>query len=157
MPYTDDPLNVPSDQVRVLVGDTGATPDLTDNTIAYLLSEENDNSLRAAARAAEMLSAKYTKIASEKRVGPLTLIQGSRMMTKAQEFTHLARLLWNRAARGIGPVAPGISRSEKNAAIQDSDRVRPAFGRRMMQYPTGTGDYNNADREDLLSPPSEVL
>lgn len=156
MPYTNDPANKPSDQVRLLVGDTGTTPDLTDEDIAFFLLDENDDTRRAAARAAEALAALYTKVAAEKRVGPLTLIQSARFTSKSMEFMKLARLLWNRARRA-GPYAGGISRADKAANVTNSDRVRPAFGRNLMSYPGGRSREISADREDLLSPPSETL
>lgn len=156
MPFTDDPANVPTDAVRVLVGDTSTTaPDLTDNTIAFLLLDENDSILRAAARAAELLAAHYTKTAAEKRVGPLTIVQSARFTSKSAEFMKLATLLWNRAGEDGAPFAGGISVTDKAARVADGDRVRPAFGRGMMPYPAG--EKSQGDREQRLSPPSELI
>lgn len=155
MPYTDDPANIPDDQVRFYVGDTSTTaPDLTDNQVAFLLLEEGGNPLRAAARAAEVLAAKYAKTASEKRVGPLAIIQGTRSQSKAQEFSKLAKRLWARAGAGSTvPYAGGTSILDKNSNVLDGDRVQPSFSRRMMRYPEGDAHTNSAER---LSPP-EVL
>lgn len=149
MPYTDDPEGTPSDAVRFLVGDTGATTDLTDAQVDYLLSQENGNVLRAAARAAEALASKYTKSASEKKVGPLTLINSNRSMTKAQEFLKLAKALWSRASATV-PFAGGISKQDKLTRAGNADKVQPSFVRGQMTYPKGL--TNHATEEDLLSP-----
>lgn len=153
MAYTNDPANKPSDQVRFYVGDTDvASPDLTDEEVAFLLLEENDNTLRAAARAAETLAAKYTKRADSKKVGPLAIIQSNRANTKAQEFGRLAAWLWARAGAGnAGPYAGGISVSDKNSRILDSDRVRPAFSRSMMRE-RSMGVADDTTEERLASP-----
>lgn len=151
MPYTDDPANVPSDQVRLLVGDTNVgAPELSDNEVAFFLIEESDDPRRAAARAAEVLAAKYANVADTKQVGPLRL----QYTEKANRFSTLARRLWGRSAIGAsGPYAGGISISDKNDRVRDGDRVRPAFTRRGMRYPNTDA---HGTTEELLSPP-EVL
>lgn len=152
MPYTDDPANVPADQVRALIGDTNVnSPELTDNVIAFLLLDENDDPRRAAARGAELLSAKFTRVAAEKRVGPLTLVQSARFTSKGQEYALLAKRLWNRAgANSVIPYAGGISITDKNSNVSDSDRVRPSFSRRGMHYPNSDAGVTS---EEPLSPP----
>lgn len=155
MPFTDDPLNNPLDAVRVLVGDTSTSaPDLTDNEVAFFLREEGGNFLRAAARAAEGLTALYAKKAEERRVGPLWLRSFS---DKSKKYAALARMLWQRAARSGGgaiPYAGGISVQDKNARISNTDRVRPAFRRQMMSYPRN--ETQNMSPEEILSPPEPV-
>lgn len=151
MPYTDDPAGTPSDAVRFEVGDTGSPADLTDAQVDYLLAQENGNVLRAAARAAEALASKYTKQATEKRVGPLTLINSSRSMTKAQEYLKLAKAIWTRAgAKSSVPYAGGISKQDKLTRAGNADKVQPSFVRDQMTYPKGL--TNHATEEDLLSP-----
>lgn len=146
MPYTDDPKNVPSDAVRFLIGDTNnASLQVTDNEIAYLLAEEGDVVMRAAARAAEGLVLAYTNLVTEKQVGPLRI----RYESKVKYFTDLAQRLWGRSdAIDAEPFAGGISRSDKISRALDTDRVRPAFRRRMQEY-HGTS-YSNSTREDRL-------
>lgn len=151
MPYTDDPSSEPTDAVRLLVGDTSTTtPDLTDAAIEYFLEVEGDNVIRAAARAAEALQGLYAKKAEERRVGPLWLRSFS---DKSQKYAALAKSLWMRAAKSSGgaiPFAGGISVTDKNARIEDSDRVKPAFRRQMMSYPRG--ETQNMSPEEILSP-----
>lgn len=138
MPYTDDPEHVPADAVRFLVGDTSTSaPQLTDNEIAFLLSDQGDNTVRAAARGAEMLSARFASQEDERRVGPLTL--RSFATTKAKRYADLAKALWARsAATDATPFAGGISKDDKQARELDSDRVRPAFARKMQHYRLGS-------------------
>lgn len=151
MPYTDNPSTNPLDAVRVLVGDTSAAaPDLTDNAIAFFLDAEGNNVLRAAARSAEALQGLYAKKAEERRVGPLWLRSFSDKSTK---YAALAKRLWLRAAKssgGVIPFAGGISATDKNSRIQNSDRVKPAFRRQMMSYPRG--ETQNMSPEEILSP-----
>jgi len=156
MPYTDDPTNVPADAVRFMIGDKSLTnPDLSDAEIAFLLDEQNGNTLRAAARAAEVLVAKYTTAYDQKRVGPLVLRSFS---STAESFRKLALVLWKRANTSSGgPWAGGISRADKSARQQDQDRVRPAFRRRLMEYPNVSLTGGDLQQEDLLSPPPEIL
>lgn len=139
MPYTDDPGNVPADQVRFLLGDTNTSaPDLTDAEVAYLLASESDDPIRAAARGAEMLSGKFANSYDEKRVGPLTLRQSSLTESKAMRFGKLAKLLWRRASLVALPYAGGISRADKRAKEQDTDRDPTVIKRGMQSYGTGT-------------------
>lgn len=154
MPYTDDPENVPADAVRFLIGDTSATPKITDAEVAFLLSEEGDNTLRAAARGAEVLAAKYSGQADEKRVGPLW-IRSFRSLSA--NYLALAKKLWNRANSGAGsgiPWAGGISQTDKVIRAASADRVHPTFRRRMMTYPNGSTS-GGEDYEERLSPPPE--
>lgn len=140
MPYTVDPANVPADRVRFLIGDTVvASPELSDYEVDYLLSLYPDDPLSAAARAAEALAGKYAK-AVDKSVGNLRISNSQ----KAEGYRKLAAQLWRQATRGtfvpgsvVAPWAGGISRSDKLARERDTDRVRPAFRRRLMEYPGG--------------------
>lgn len=150
MPYTDDPEHNPLDQVRFLLGDTNnAALDLTDNEVAYLLESEGDDTLRAAARGAENLAAKFTRTAEEKRVGPLSVREStSSGKSKAERFAMLAKMLWARIAGTTGgPWAGGISKTDKQMRDHDSDRVEPAFKRDMQKYPSGSP---GASQEELL-------
>lgn len=138
MPYTDDPANVLSDAVRFYVNDTDVSnPALTDNEVLYLLAEEGDDALRAAARAAEVLAAKASSEADTKQVGPLKLSY----TYKARRYGELASVLWRRAntsATSGGVYAGGISRTDKADKALDTDRTIPAFEKDMMDYPYGS-------------------
>jgi hypothetical protein len=133
--YGGDPAGNIRDAVRFYLGDTdNANLELTNLEVDYLLILE-PNSMRAAARGAEVLAAKYAKYADEKWVGPLRL----RYTERSARFTALAKSLWRRAASStVAPYAGGISVTDKEMNEADSDRVVPAFAREMMEYPSGT-------------------
>lgn len=132
MPYTNDPANSDLDHIRLLVGDTSSSPELSDAEVSFLLDSEGD-ARRAAARAAEVLAARYYKVASEKRVGPLWIKNAT---DKAKQYETLAKRLWASATKVSGmPFAGGISAADKATREQDHDRVAPSFGRDMMTYP----------------------
>lgn len=147
MPYTDDPENVPADRVRFLLGDTNTSaPELSDSEVAFLLSEAGDDALRAAARGAEMISARSEGVLEERRVGPL-LVRS--FTSKAKKYSTLATSLWARVMSSDGaPFAGGISRADKAARRAQPDRVKPSFSRGMMHYPLGR---HNEGREERLS------
>lgn len=150
MPYTDDPGNSLADRVRFLVADTiPASPLLTDNEVAFLLEDEGNNPTRAAARAAEVLAAKYTKEADDKQVGPLRL-GSSGAKSRAEKYSALAKQLWARAGRkaATSVYAGGISAADKETRADDSDRVHPSFARDMMDYPVSS--TSEATKEDRL-------
>jgi hypothetical protein len=148
MPYTDDPRNVPADAVRFYVGDTAvARPLLTDNQVDLLLAEEDGNTLRAAARAAEVLAAKASAEADDKYVGTLRI---RNLKSKQTRYLQLAKNLWAQALRGtIAPFAGGLSRVDKLIRATDGDRVRPFFARGMQRYPNGSTDESRSSDEEL--------
>lgn len=147
MPYTNDPVGTPSDEIRFLLGDTKEPYDLSDNEVVYLLAQENGNPGRAAARGAEALQAKFSSAWEEKRVGPLLL---RTFKGKADRYATLAKLLWSQASnRGVVPFAGGTSATDKIARATDPDRVKPTFKRRMMDYPAGSADIGRASDEEL--------
>lgn len=142
MPYTDDPLNILSDRVRFLVGDTKVPLDLTDSEVAYLLESERNNPLRAAARGAGLLASRFAAAVEDKRVGPLRI----RTVNKAKQYAALAAQLWARVlSTGGTPFAGGISAIDKSDRRNDLDRVKPAFSRRMLSYPPGVADNSSLE------------
>ena len=133
--YTEDPGSSTKDAVRFYVGDTiGADPQITDEEIEFLLTDEGTNALRAAARAAEAISAKYARQV-DKTVGGLSLQAGRR----AEKYATLAKELWQRASRtGKGlptPYTGGISQADKEINEADTDRTQPSFKVRLQDYP----------------------
>lgn len=156
MPYTDDPKNIPADQVRLLLGDTDVAHErLSDAAIDFLLFDQNDNTTRAAARGAEFLAAKYATLPSEKKVGPLMLMYGTRAITVSAQYAEIAQMLWAQASQeGVIPWAGGISRTDKLDRASDTDRIRPTFARRMMHYPNS--EAQSVAPEEILSGPAEL-
>jgi hypothetical protein len=132
--YTGDPASSAKDSVRFHVGDViKDDPQVNDEEIEYLLGDEGGNVLRAAARVAETIAAKYARQV-DKTVGGLSLSAGRRQ----EKYSQLAQKLWSRArSTGSGLAAPyagGISQSDKDTNAADTDRTQPAFTRTLHDF-----------------------
>jgi len=115
------------DAVRVLIGDTDTNDQLvTDEEIAFFLSEANDVVYMAAARAARQLEALFARKA-DTSLDEVSVEYGE----ISDRFAKLAVRLESDSARfsgGLGvPIAGGIRRGSMDDAEEDDDRVRPAF------------------------------
>lgn len=139
MPYSGDPAASARDEVYFLVGDTDtANQQLTDNEVNYLLVENSDNVLLAAADAAQALEAKYANKV-DKSVGDLKLS----LSHLRDHFAKLKKQLRDRAlgvgdAAGIVPPHPyagGISTTDKDID-SGGDLVQPRFKRGMHDITT---------------------
>ena len=91
----------------------------------YIAAQLAANSL--AARAASSDSAGVT----EKRVGDL-VIKYSAGLQDAETYQALSKRFGRMAASQIAPYAGGISQSDKLDVERETDRVRPAFRRGLM-------------------------
>lgn len=157
--YGNDPATSTKDQVRYLIHDTGPYPpnasdtdptgwESSDQEINWLYSEWN-NPYFAAAAVCSNLSAKYTKMANRKRVGPTDIEQASQQ-SKAQDFSVLAEQL-RQQGQTIGTsvnafYAGGISVAQKNATYNSRTLVKPAVRSGEFDYggvADGFDDYDN--------------
>lgn len=142
--YSGDPQSSLKDAVRFFVQDTvEQDQQISDEEVEFLLADENQNTMRAAARAAEVIAAMYARQV-DKSVGGLSLSAGRRQ----EKYERLAQKLWSRA-NTVGtslpfPYAGGVSQSDKDIAEEDSDRVQPAFTRDMMEYVSDLSPDPNA-------------
>lgn len=90
MPYTNDPINSGSDQVRLLVGDTDIYEEaLTDEVYNYIISKHTrpDGSTNGSAivlEALQYLVAKYASFVTEKA--------GSLFVKESEKFQHYSQL-----------------------------------------------------------------
>lgn len=129
-------LTASKDQVRLLIGDTDTTDQqLQDEEIAYLLTQ-SPNVYRCAAQACDTLAAKYARQINVALGGP---IQSARAdaAERSQHYTTLAASLRAQATRrSAGPYAGGISQADKETRESDTDRVGPAFGKKLQDYPS---------------------
>lgn len=143
--YSGNPAESLKDQVRFLLGDTNtAAPQIQDEEIMYLLSQESSNALRAAARGAETLAARYAREA-DKKVGDMML--NSSVVGKG--YATLAKNLWRTYySRTVSPYAGGISVADKKANEEDQDREKMPIREDMMRYPFEPIFSNNP--EELL-------
>ncbi len=130
MPYGGDPKNDVNDAVRAMVRDTSTSPSLTDNEIAFVVSEW-PNKYYAAAAAAEMLQANGAEFVVEKKVGDLVLKKGTAQGGVAGNWQTLADSLRTQALnQGVAGYAGGISVSDKDTQRSDTDwdRTEIALG-----------------------------
>src|SRR4051812_43738973 len=103
--YSGDPNSSTKDAVRFYVQDIiREDPQVNDEEVEFLLTDEGDDVLRAAARTAEVIAAKYARQV-DKSVGGLSLSAGRRQ----EKYERLATSLWRRAGvsgSGTGQFVP---------------------------------------------------
>lgn len=142
--YTNQPLTVPNDEVRFLLGDTKKDKNLVeDEEIIYALDKHNNNAYRAAARLADGLSARYAREAVV-RTGSITTSLGSISM----QFAKLA----NRLRQSIAPT-PFISNLDDKAVHDaqkiDTSIIQPSMKRGMNNINRST--TSNTDKTSDVS------
>lgn len=128
--YSGDPSKSAKDTVRFLIGDTDKDDQLLqDGEIAYLLGLHNNAPLNAAIKACDAITAKYARLSDE--------AQGQYKNTLSQKMKGIqsvAAMLRRRLAiEGTQSWAGGISKSDKQANTDNSDRVEPKFRKDIME------------------------
>jgi hypothetical protein len=116
------------DAVRLLVGDTDTTDQqVTDEEIAFALSQTSDDIYNAGALMCRTIAGKYSRLVD-------TSIESvsSSYSQRAKQYSELAVRLVKEGKRlgsvGLGvPVAGGMSISEMQGVEDDTDRVPSAF------------------------------
>lgn len=138
--YTNDPLNVPLDRVRYLIGDLDVNdPQLTDQELNFRISTEGSPESAAIAAVRDLLALYARKVDSS--VGDLRISYSQR---REQYEGLLSKLLINRVRTSAGIVAGGISVARKGIVQQDADVVQPDFRKGQFDYEEG------ADEDDLV-------
>ncbi len=141
--YTNDPTNVPLDELRLLVGDIdGGDPQLTDEEMLYYLTDDG-STLGAAIAAVQGLIALFARKV-DKASGDLRLSYSQRKDNYEGLLNQLQRKMSTRHAT---PVAGGLSKARKKTVEQDTDRVAPAIVRDQFTYP-GTEAGNDLNLPD---------
>jgi len=136
--YSGNPSASTLDQVRYLCQDTDSTEQLLQDAEVTFEIAQNPNPYLAAAACAERLSLKFGRDVTF-RVGDTQVNYGER----AREYRLLATQLRQRyALRSAMPYAGGLSISEKQTILADTDRVEPAFHR---QEPDDTPVWGNSE------------
>lgn len=121
------------DAVRLLIPDITATRQLvTDEAIAFWLTQSGQSVYRAAAHACRSLA--DAGMGTAMSVGDLS-ISGN-----TKTWAEKARSLDLQASLGATPYAGGITRSDKETDETDSDRVTPFFARLQDNIPGGPED-----------------
>jgi hypothetical protein len=139
--YTS-PDNSDSDWVRFKLGDTdvsGDNADLSDEEIAAMLAEKG-NKWPAAHACALAIARRYQLQAMRAANEDLADIAGGWRTLANEIFAETS-------AEGIAPYMPARSIDEKDATLDDSDRVSPAFTRDMHRM----GDSATAFTDDNLT------
>lgn len=141
MPYGDDPANDPADELRLLVGDTGTTPLLSDNEVAYFLAQ-GGAPLAGAVRAANALASRFAQLV-DSSVGDVRKSYSQR----AKQYRELAADLTARDAEGYDaapiPWAGGLYRDDP--AYADPALVPLYFREGMDSLPGTTGTTTAPD------------
>lgn len=130
--YSGNPADSELDSVRFLVGDTDEKDQLiNDEEIEFLLSLET-NLYKASAKVAESIAGKFSRFADQS-IGDYSISYSD----LSDKYFALAESLRSTAKRDIAiksalAYAGGISKADKLNQKLDSDRVRPAFARNLM-------------------------
>lgn len=142
--YTGDPSNRPIDLVRVLVGDTNVTDMLLfDSEVQWCIDEQGEG-LPGAVRACELIVAKFSR---DVDYGAGKTRESA--SKTSEQYRALAQDLKNRLALGAVPWVGGLSESEAETDVADTDLRQPQFYRDQFanpqapQDPGGRGSYED--------------
>lgn len=136
--YSGDPHSSDLDKVRFLIGDTDPEDRmLGDEEILYVLHDRG-NVYSAASIACLSLAARFSREVT-KQVGDLRISAEQR----AKHYQALHEHYASQAGESGGmspyvaaaPYAGGTSKSDRQAEINDPDRVPPAFTEGAMDHP----------------------
>lgn len=119
-------------RVRLLVGDIStstAREYLHDGAYDFFVAQA-PNIYSAAALAANSLAALFGGSGSEKKVGDLSIKRAD-----AAYYRDLAKEFRRMSSLQSAPYAGGISRDDKDAQLDDTDRVKPSFTRGQFANP----------------------
>lgn len=120
--YSGDPSRSDLDEVRFLIGDTvESDPQLQDEEINYLLNGYGD-SQAAAIAACENLIAHYSRYVDQK-TGDIDIKFSQRIANLKERIATIRRQIGILAQ----PYAGGITKSDRDIDLEDTDLVQPAF------------------------------
>lgn len=124
MPYTGAPATVSADELKFILGDlsTSSSGELLKSAECSYLIARFGNAKAAAPAGARAIAAMFADQVS-KAVGDLRL----EAQQKFEHYSTLAKSLERDVAITAVPYAGGISRSDKDAVVGNTDRVAPSF------------------------------
>jgi hypothetical protein len=132
--YSGDPASSLRDQVRFLIGDTDTDDQLiSDEEIAYLLTQSSDDVYQAAYEACYTIGSKFARLATSKSVGDLSLSFSDR----SQSFFQVAARMLELGSRRVPPT-PWVDPNSLKRAGQYPG------GMNGTEYWTGQMDYYQA-------------
>jgi len=121
--YGGNPAANTRDQIRFKVGDTATADQLvSDEEIAYAVTESGSNVAKACALVCDAIAAKLARF--------VDLRDGGLAVSLSQRVAHyrdLASAFREQALGYAAPFAGAISVAYKSSMEEDSDRVTPAF------------------------------
>jgi len=130
--YSGDPSSSAKDKVRFLVGDTDTDDQLlNDAEVLYVITESGGSIYQSAHDAAYAIASKFTRMASSKSVGDMSVSYSDR----AASYFSLAKALLELGARRQPPT-PWIS--PQNIVRASEKDMPPANG---TEFYTGQTDY----------------
>ena len=133
--YAGDPAANNRDSVRFELGDVNIKrPLVSDEEIAHAITQEGSN-LKAAARCAEHLAAKFAR---EDIVRTSTF--GTEKSEISKQFRMIASRLRRRSARAASLLMPSLVKTDKEAMEDDTTLTKPAFKRGMQKHPDADTD-----------------
>jgi len=126
--------------IRLRIGDNSSDNQLLQDEWIDALLESEGSKHEAAAVCADSLGAKFAQKA-DKAIGKLRISQGK----VADSFFKLAdRLRTTAALSESGAYAGGISESDRETDLDDTDAVRPAFARNQFANPGSVTEDSTA-------------
>jgi hypothetical protein len=131
--YSGDPAANNRDSVRFLIGDTDTTKQqLTDEEIAFLLTQSGDNVYLAGASACYAIAADYARLV-DKEVGDLVIDYSQRV----EHYMTLGKQLEKQASKKSTPniFSAALNTADKNAIDDDTSLVQATFRRDMHSNP----------------------
>lgn len=122
--YTNDPVSVPVDEVRLLIQDTDSSDPLISNEEVLYFISKGGAGIGAAYLAALSISAKFGRLADE-RTGQVEV----KWSQRSRAYAALAADLKKQMALATNPLpyAGGISVSDINNNRAKTDRSQEAF------------------------------
>lgn len=134
-----DTENARRDAVRITIGDTDVTDQqVTDEAIAFALSQSGNDYIDASIQIANQLAAKFSRLVDTSAEG-----LSMKYSQLKDQYLDLATRLKSEAARVNGPGLPlygGTSIGELEALLDDGDLVQPAFRRGQFRNPSTIDD-----------------
>ena len=128
--YSGDPRKNDADQVRFLIQDTDKDDQLIQNEEIKFLLELEGSPLKAAAKSAEIIWAKFARLVDE-RVGRVS----KSFSQRAKHYKDLMKQLRRSAAiKEALPFAGALKESQKDVLEEDNDRVQPSFTRELHDF-----------------------
>ena len=138
--YGGAPETSNRDAVRLMIQDTSTGPqELSDAEVDWLIASHPDNWFAASA-GAMIKAGKFadTSKVDNKKVGDLQLVQGDAIGQRGRQYRLLSEKLKLIALRrGVKPAVGGISISQRDTDVSDSDWDQPEFK-------IGQNDFNGA-------------